>query len=94
MELDAIERVCVGSKRRKAMRSTLVALSVAAGLGLICCQSAAAFPMDGSGIQQAATAASGVEHTQYAEHRSWRHITKCYREFVIGDYVCHRYHNL
>jgi hypothetical protein len=75
------------------MRSTLAALSVAAGLGLICCQSAAAFPMDG-GIKQAATAASGIERTQYAEHRGWHHITKCYREFVIGDYVCHRYRNL
>jgi hypothetical protein len=76
------------------MRNTLAALSLAAGLGLIGCDSAAAFPADAGTIQQAATATSGVERTQYAEHRGWHHITKCYREFVIGDYVCHRYHNL
>jgi hypothetical protein len=31
---------------------------------------------------------------QYAEHRVSRHrIVKCYRDFVIGSYRCHVYHN-
>ena len=75
------------------MRTTLAALSLAAGLCLICYQSAAAFPVDAGAIRQSATDASAVEQAQFAEHRSRGHITKCYREFVIGDYVCHHFRN-
>ena len=38
------------------MRTTLTALSLAAGLGVIACQSAAALPVAAEAIQQAATA--------------------------------------
>jgi hypothetical protein len=74
------------------MRTTLAALSFAAGLGLIC-QSANAVPVSPAPIQQTAMAASGVEQTQYVEHRGRHHITKCYRELIIGNYVCHSYRN-
>jgi len=70
---------------------TLAALSVAAGLGLVCCQAAGAFPADPGAMRQAASAAATVQQTQYAERRGRRHITKCYRDFVIGRYACHRY---
>jgi hypothetical protein len=42
------------------MRTTLAALSFAAGLGVITCQSAAALPIDAGAIQQAAVAGSNV----------------------------------
>jgi hypothetical protein len=73
------------------MRTTLTALSLAAGLGLALCQNAGAVPASLDSIQQAATAASGVEHTQYAQRRTRHGFVKCYREFVIGHYGCHRY---
>jgi hypothetical protein len=73
------------------MRKTLAALSLAAGLGLLCCQSANAVPIDAAAIAQSATAASAVQKTQYAERRGRHYITKCYRDFVIGSYRCHSY---
>jgi len=75
------------------MRTMITALSFAAGLGVIACQSAAALPVAPEAIQQAATAASNVEQAQYAERRRRGTITKCYREFVIGNYACHTYRN-
>jgi hypothetical protein len=77
----------------ETMRTTLAALSIAAGLGLICCQDAAAFPAASGAIQQSATAASGVEHIQYAERNGRHATTKCYRDFVVGAYACHTYRN-
>jgi len=72
-------------------RTTLAALSFAAGFSLICCQSAVAVPIDAGAIGQSAAATSAVQKTQYAERRGRRHITKCYRDFVIGSYRCHTY---
>ena len=78
------------------MRPTFIALSLAAGslaagLGLICSQSASAYPVDAAAIQQAASAASGIELTQYYDRRTRHGYVKCYRDFVIGRYACHRY---
>jgi hypothetical protein len=73
------------------MRTMLTALSLAAGLGFIACQSAAALPVAAEAIQQAAMAASNVEQAQYAERRGRGTITKCYRDFVVGNYACHTY---
>jgi hypothetical protein len=78
-----------GNSLEEIMRTTLAALSLAAGLGLIACQNAAAFPVAAGAIEQSATAATVVQQTQYA-HRRGR-ITKCYRDFVIGRYRCHTY---
>jgi hypothetical protein len=75
----------------KCMRTTLATLGFAAGLGIIACQSAAALPIAAGAIQQTATAASTVQQAQYAERRGRGTITKCYREFVVGNYVCHTY---
>lgn len=73
------------------MRTTLAALSLAAGIGLACCQSAAAFPVNAAALANSATATSGLEHTQYAERHTRRGIVKCYRELVFGKYSCHLY---
>jgi hypothetical protein len=73
------------------MKMTLTALAFTAGLGAIACQSAAALPVAAGAIEQAATAATAVQTAQYAERRGKGTITKCYREFVVGNYVCHTY---
>ncbi len=73
------------------MRQILAALSFAAAIGLVCCQTAGAFPIDGTSVKEAATGAGTMQQAQYAERRHRRHITKCYREFVVGRYDCHRY---
>jgi hypothetical protein len=72
------------------MRTTLTFMSLAAGIGLMCCQNAAAFPAAGGAIRP--VVASDVEHVQFAERHHRRAVSKCYREFVIGRYVCRTYH--
>ncbi len=73
------------------MRTILVALSLAAGIGLVCSQSAGAVPANPAAVKEAATAPSPVEQAHYAPHH-WRHgYVKCYRELVIGPYRCHRF---
>ncbi len=73
------------------MKKTLVALSFAAGIGLICYQSAGAVPASAPALKEAATAASPVQQAQFAERRTRHGVIKCYRDFVIGPYRCHRY---
>jgi hypothetical protein len=73
------------------MRTMLTALGLAAGLGVIACQSALALPVDAGAVQQAATAATSLQQAQYAERRRRGTITKCYREFVVGSYSCRTY---
>jgi hypothetical protein len=73
------------------MRTMLSVLSLAAGLGLIAYQPAAALPAAREAIQQAAPASSSIQQAQYAERRGRGGITKCYREFAVGNYVCHTY---
>jgi len=82
------------------MRTTLAGLSFSAALGLIYCQGAVAMPV--AALQQAAAAASPVQQVQcdctnmccpngHVEHRTKHYIVKCYRDFVVGPYACHRY---
>ena len=73
------------------MRTTFAALAFAAGLGVIACQSAVALPVAAGALEQAATTATTVQLAQYAERRGRGTITKCYRDFVVGNYACHTY---
>ena len=75
------------------MRTTLALLGLAAGLGVVAGQSAVALPIDAGAVQQAATAVTSLQQAQYAERRRRGSITKCYREFVVGNYVCRTYRN-
>jgi hypothetical protein len=75
------------------MQKTLAALGLAAGIGLICCQTAGAVPAAPAAVQNAATGASVLEQVQYTERRTRRGIVKCYRDLVIGPYRCHYYPN-
>jgi len=73
------------------MRTMLAALGLAADLGVIACQSALALPVDAGAAQQAASAGTSLQQAQYAERRRRGTISKCYREFVVGNYVCRTY---
>jgi hypothetical protein len=73
------------------MRKILLALSFAAGIGLICSQSALAVPADATAVKEAAAATSPLQQAQYAEHRTRHGVVKCFRDFVIGPYRCHYY---
>jgi hypothetical protein len=77
--------------REEAMKTKLVAFGLAAGIGLVCCQSAGALPAAGTAMQEAATAASPVVQAQYRERHTRHGIVKCYRELVFGPYRCHYY---
>ena len=71
------------------MRKTLVVLCFAAGI--VSCQGAWAFPADPTAMKEIARAASTEQQVQYSERVRRYHISKCYREFVVGSYVCHSY---
>ncbi len=74
------------------MRKILAASSLAAGIGLVCCQSAGAVPVSATAMKEAAPTAASVQPAQYYERHTRHGVVKCYREFVVGRYVCHRYH--
>jgi hypothetical protein len=69
----------------------LLALSAAAGIGLICCQSAGAVPANVAAIKQAATTTTTVQQAQFWVQHHKHGITKCYRDFVIGAFYCHHF---
>jgi len=74
------------------MRKTLLALSLAAGIGLVC-GSAGAVPLSAPAMKESAAATSPVEQAQYAQYRTRHGVVKCYRTLVIGPYSCHHFHN-
>jgi hypothetical protein len=75
------------------MRTTLAALSIAAAIGLVWCQSAGAVPARPMEMQGGAAAASPVEQTHFYARRAGHHrILKCYHELLIGPYVCHTFY--
>jgi len=74
------------------MRTTFTVLSLAAIIAFICCQSAGAVAINAAAIRQTAAAPSAVQQAQYYERHTRYHVTKCYRELVVGPYVCHRFH--
>ena len=73
------------------MRTTLAALSFAAVVSLVCCPGARAVPASAPAMQEAAATASAVQQAQYYERHTRHGVMKCYREFVVGRYVCRRY---
>jgi hypothetical protein len=70
------------------MRTTLAALSLAAVIGLTLGQNAAALPANPGAIEQSASAAAPLARVQFYERHTRHGLVKCYREFVIGRYVC------
>ena len=74
------------------MRTMLAGLGVAAVIGLLSCQGAAAFPAGAAALGASAGAAPTLQLAQYSERHTRHGVVKCYREFVVGRYVCRRYH--
>jgi hypothetical protein len=87
------------------MRSALAAFILAATVGLVWSGSASAVPGSPTIMNEAANSLSAVQEARYSkrrhrhrhgildfyERRTRHGITKCYREFVIGRYVCRTY---
>ena len=74
------------------MRTTLIAFNFAGCICLICCQSVGAVPAAPAAVKEAAIDASTVRQAQYYQRHTRHRIIKCYRELVIGPYVCHSFH--
>jgi hypothetical protein len=69
------------------MRVAIAAVSFAAFAYVFCCQNAGAAAASGTAIKEAVGAGSLVTQTRFYV-RGYR---KCYRQLVIGPYVCRRY---
>jgi hypothetical protein len=69
------------------MRVAIAAAGFAALAYVSCCQNAGAVAVGGTAIKQAADLSSLVTSTRYY-HRGYR---KCFRQLVVGPYVCRRY---
>jgi hypothetical protein len=73
------------------MQKTLAALTLTVGIGIACCQNAAALPGSGGIADRTAPATSLLQKAQYTGYTTRHGVVKCYREFVVGPYRCHRY---
>ncbi len=73
------------------MRRILAVLGFSGAIMLGCAANAGAMTID-SGVKEAAAAAAPLQQAQYYEWQRGHRITKCYREFVVGRYVCHTYY--
>jgi hypothetical protein len=85
------------------MRLALATLILAAGISLVWSGNAVAIPASGTAMKGTMMSVSAVQQAHYSKYRHrhgvlgyyerrTRHgITKCYREFVIGPYVCRTY---
>jgi hypothetical protein len=69
------------------MRVVIAAAGFAALAFVFCCQNAGAVSVSGTAIRQAAGAVSPVTQARFYV-RGYR---KCYRQLVVGPYVCRRY---
>jgi hypothetical protein len=77
----------------ESMRTTLAALSFAAGFGLVWCQGAGAVPARPMEMMEAAAGTLVAEQPIFYARRTRHHgIMKCYHEFLIGPYVCHTFY--
>ncbi len=73
------------------MRRILAVLGFSSVITLGCAANAGAVTID-PGVKEAAAATSSLQRAQYYEWQRRHRITKCYREFVVGRYVCHTYY--
>ena len=72
------------------MRIALTALTLASAISVLSFQSADAVAVNAAGLKQPTSTASLVQQVQFYYGRAYHHHpVKCYRELVIGPYVCH-----
>jgi hypothetical protein len=88
VELNIGPFVCRRDMWEKSMRKLLVAVSLAAALGLLGVSGAGAVPADATAIRQAAIAASPLQQA-FVGHPTRHGVVKCYRTLVVGPYRCH-----
>jgi hypothetical protein len=74
------------------MRWTTTALGLIGAISLIWCQATGAAPINGSALRQTAIAASTIQQAQYYERHTRHRVIKCYRELIVGRYVCHAFY--
>ena len=74
------------------MRMAVTALCFAGTIGIIDCQSAGAVAIDAPAMKEAASAASTVHQARFYGYGTRHYVVKCYREVVIGPYVCRRFY--
>jgi hypothetical protein len=74
------------------MRMAITVLSLAAAIGIVSCQSAGAVAVGAVAIKEVASAVSTVQQARFYGHSTRRYVVKCYREVVIGPYVCRRFY--
>ena len=71
------------------MRIALTALTLASAISVLGFQSADAVAVNAAALKQPASTASLVQQVQFYYGHGRHHPVKCYRELVIGPYVCH-----
>jgi hypothetical protein len=74
------------------MRVTIKRLVLVGTISLIGCGVASSAPISPFGLKKAAVGASAVQPAQYYEHHTRHRVIKCYRELVVGRYVCHSFY--
>jgi hypothetical protein len=65
-------------------------LSFVGAVGIASCQSAGAVAINAATMK--ASAASTVQQARFYGYRTRHYVVKCYREVVIGPYVCRRFY--
>jgi hypothetical protein len=71
------------------MRIALTALTLASAVCILSVQSAGAVAVDAAALKQPVSTASPVQQVQFYYGHARAHPVKCYRELLIGPYVCH-----
>ena len=74
------------------MRMAITVLSFVGAVGIASCQSAGAVAINAATMKAAASAASPVQQARFYGYRTRHYVVKCYREVVIGPYVCRRFY--
>ena len=75
------------------MRMAITVLSLAGAIGIGSIQSAGAVAVNAAAMKEAASAASTVQQARFCGHATRHYVVKCYREVVIGPYVCRRFYH-
>jgi hypothetical protein len=74
------------------MRVAIAALGVAAFAYVLCCQNAGAVAIGGAAIKSAADAGLPAAQPVFYGRTHRNYVVKCYRQLVVGPYVCRRYY--
>ena len=77
--------------RANSLRRTSRAFTLAGAVCVMYCQGTNALPVAAAAMKEATTVASPIQQAAYVR-RTRHHITKCYRELLVGPYRCHRFY--